>query len=289
MSSERALSRHVSRTLGWALALAVAGCPPSTPEPDASEALPDAASPDAARDAGPPCDLRCATTQERCCLDESGAPECIDVTNDPRNCGLCGLDCIATHRGDRCAAMQCGCGDFSIGCTGRQDNYCCPTAPDGRSERCANLGRDFGDCGECGRTCDAPRADRCEGGECTCGAAGTLCDGTPTSLCCVDLFEDATCVDTTRDKLHCGGCNIQCGAFEDCIDGDCVDFTLRDAGTGSSDGGSSDGGSSDGGASDGGSSDGGPSDAGPSDVGPSDVGTDAGAPDAPGAEADAGT
>jgi hypothetical protein len=231
----RASTRAASYTLLAALLVALlSGCPATDPPRDAAtESGPspaDAPSPDAAADAGPPCDLRCATTQQRCCLDEAGAPACVDVANDVTNCGLCGLDCVATHRGDRCVAMQCTCGDFDIGCTGRQDSFCCPEAPDGRVARCANLGRDFGDCGGCGRTCDALTADRCEGGLCTCGRTGRTCAGTRADRCCVDVFENGACVDTTRDKLHCGGCNVQCGAFEDCIDGRCIDFTRRDAG-----------------------------------------------------------
>lgn len=273
-----------------ALVAALAGCPPTTPALDASVDTGlrpvDAPRTDAASDAGPACDLRCATTQERCCFDETGAPACIDVANDPRNCGLCGLDCVATHRGDRCATMQCNCGDFDIGCTGRADNYCCPDAPDGRSARCANLGRDFGDCGACGRTCDTRTADRCEGGLCTCGEGGRTCAGTRTDYCCVDVFEDGACVDTTTDKLHCGGCNIRCGAFEDCIDGRCIDFTLRDAGA--LDAGIAEAGVSDVGVSDAGVSDAGVSDAGVSDAGVSDVGLRGAGPDGGTGVADVG-
>lgn len=207
-----------------------------------------------------------------------GEDQCIDVSSDVENCGLCGLDCVGSHRGDRCIAMQCSCGAFSVGCTGEDSSSCCPVADDGRAERCANLGRDFSDCGACGRTCNAAQANRCEGGLCRCGLDGALCAGTANDLCCVDVFEVASCIDTTRDDLHCGGCNVRCGAFEDCLEGRCVDFTLRDAGP--IDAGSLDGGS-DGGAPDAGGADAGAPDAGGADVGGPDIGApDAGTPDA---------
>ncbi|MFN7696499.1 MAG: hypothetical protein ACK5U8_01260 [Deltaproteobacteria bacterium] len=237
----------------WAVP-ALPACPPSTVPEDASldVAMRDAPRSDATFDALR-CNLSCATTQERCCRAPEGVEQCIDVSADVTNCGVCGLDCVATRRGDRCIAMQCSCGDFSIGCTGEDNSSCCPVAPDGRAQRCANLGRDFGDCGDCGRTCDIRQANRCEGGLCRCGVAGDLCAGTETDLCCVDVFGVAACVDTGRDSDHCGRCNRRCGAFENCIDGECVDFTRQDAG----------------------SLDAGPLDAGPLDAGSHDSGSEA--------------
>ncbi len=207
------------------------GCPPhETPEDAASSPdAPDAWAPDAPPDALG-CSLTCSTTLERCCRDAEGVAACIDVSSDVSNCGVCGLDCVASHRGDRCITMQCSCGAFSIGCTGEDDSTCCPPAADGRAERCANIGRDFQDCGGCGRVCEPSQANRCEGGQCYCGTDGARCAGTETDLCCVDVFEVASCVDTTTDDLHCGGCNRRCRAFEHCMDSVCVDFTIPDAG-----------------------------------------------------------
>jgi hypothetical protein len=224
-------SLAVVGALAGALAATLSACPPSSVPDDARVDASESDSPslDAPADARH-CGLACATTQERCCYTPDGSEQCIDVSADVTNCGICGLDCVATQRGDRCIAMQCSCGAFAIGCTGEAHSSCCPVAPDGRGPRCANLGRDFGDCGECGRTCDASQANRCEGGNCRCGLDGSLCAGTEADLCCVDLFDVASCVDTTRDDLNCGGCNRRCGAFEDCIDGACVDFTIPDAG-----------------------------------------------------------
>ncbi len=273
----------------------LAACPPTPPAPDAGDL--DASLLDAPRadtnDDALACTLRCASTQERCCFEGDGVAACINVATDVENCGLCGLDCVATHRGTRCESMQCACGDFPVGCTGDLTSYCCPAAADGRSERCANLGRDAMDCGECGRTCLPTQANRCEGGSCRCGTDGMACAGTDESLCCVDVFEVASCVDTTQDPLHCGGCNLRCGAFENCIDGVCVDFTLRDAGPAPDanvDGGPPDAGRPDAGRDagpDAGSPDAGSPDAGSPDAGPDAGGSDAAGPDLADAALDA--
>lgn len=265
----RAASFHAPGPSAVACVLAslLAACPPSRPPEDAAgldASLLDAPRGDTHTDVLA-CTVRCSTTQERCCFGDDGTPACIDVTSDVENCGLCGLDCVAALRGDHCESMQCACGDFPIGCTGEASSICCPVAADGRTERCANLGRDFADCGECGRACNPLQANRCEGGECRCGIDGAVCDGTATSLCCLDIFEVASCVDTTRDPLNCGDCNIRCGAFERCVDSDCVDFTIPDAGP----------------PTDAGTGDAGTGDAGPGDAGTGDAGTvDAGARDA---------
>lgn len=223
------MTRHPALFL--TLGALLAACPAQPVEPDAAsvDAGTDVGRPDATRDALA-CSLGCASTRERCCFDETGAEQCIDVASDVHNCGLCGFDCELMHRGDRCSVTQCACGAFEIGCTGNMDSFCCPIAPDGRAPRCANLGRDFDDCGSCGRVCDATRANRCEGGTCQCGLDGDVCAGNATDLCCVDIFEVASCVDTTRDHDHCGACNRRCGPFENCIDGECIDFTIPDGG-----------------------------------------------------------
>ncbi len=264
----RALLRVVLASL---VGLGLSGCPPQPLVPDASEM--DAPAGDVGTDANfdaRRCGVTCSTTMERCCTSDEGVDECIDVTHDVTNCGLCGLDCVATNRGDRCIAMQCSCGAFAIGCTGDDASTCCPPAPDGRTERCANLGRDFGDCGGCGQLCDALQANRCEAGLCRCGLDGDLCAGTETDVCCLDVFDVASCVDTTSDDLNCGGCNRRCGPFEDCRSGVCVDFTIPDAGP-------FDAAPIEAGPRDAGARDAGSLDAGSLDAGPVDAGTEAGA------------
>lgn len=199
------------------LSVALAGCPqPARPEP------PDDATVerDTGRTDAPSCEPGCSSTRERCCSGVGGPPRCVNVWADPSNCGLCGLDCVATQRGDGCDAMQCTCGG-NVGCTGDLASVCCPATSD-TPAHCANLGRDFADCGACGRACDPTRANRCEGGTCRCGLDGRICDGTPASRCCVDRFDVASCVDLRTDRNHCGACDRLCRPFEACVDGECV-------------------------------------------------------------------
>ncbi|MDH5492345.1 MAG: hypothetical protein OEY14_10365, partial [Myxococcales bacterium] len=143
----------------------------------ASEAGPgDAAAPSCAPTCGP---------SESCCpsADPSMAPSCVRLEDDPRNCGLCGLDC-ASGFGTECSLGRCVCGFADIGCLGTRRSTCCPPrAPDG-TPYCANLDGDARDCGACGTRCDAASADHCEGGRCVCGGPRGACAGTPEDTCC---------------------------------------------------------------------------------------------------------
>lgn len=212
----------------WLAALVLSGCG-SEPTPvdsgiDAAiDSGVDASAPDAAA-----CTLACEGDTS-CCLDGEGAPFCASLRDDPRHCGTCGVDCVATRRGDRCETFQCACGEFEIGCTGRFD-VCC--AVDGTMQ-CVNTGRDPRSCGECGRACDPLVGNTCEGGRCICADDRRGCEGTAADACCVDALSGfAFCVDTTREPEHCGACGRRCGVTERCIDGECIgrDAGMPDAG-----------------------------------------------------------
>lgn len=257
-----------------ALALAVfAACDDSPPaEPDASvDAGPqDAGRRDAGHEPGPMCMPECSGV-EACCVDRTtDTPVCVNLRNDPRHCGVCEIDCIASHRGDSCSASQCSCGTARLGCTGNRQSWCCPPRQAGGDGYCADLDRSAADCGACNVHCDPRRADRCDGGRCVCGRGRDACAGTPESTCCTFLV-DTMCVDTTSDERHCGACNnacpggsrceggtctfgestcdAGCGAGQVCCDGTCC---TRDRCTSGRCGGASDGGTGDGGTSDGG-------------------------------------
>lgn len=213
-------SPQLARSLALAVVLVLAGC---EGEGEPADAGIDAAA-DAGIDAGPPdsgpvCESACGSG-EICCADGEGGGVCSNVAADIENCGLCGLDCVATGRGDDCRASQCSCGDFLIGCVGTSESTCCVSP--GREPHCANLVRDLLDCGACGAECDVTRASRCDGRRCVCGDTRRECDGTATDFCCADRFEIYDCVDTTSDRQHCGACGDRCPAGLTCVAGSCV-------------------------------------------------------------------
>src|SRR6185436_14634229 len=78
---------------------------------------------------------------------------------------------------------------------------CAPSGPetcDGRDNDCN------GDVDD-GATC--PSGNTCKGGACTCP---------PENLC------GGTCVDTSADDTHCGGCDVVCPAPSHCAGGACA-------------------------------------------------------------------
>lgn len=170
-------------------------------------------------DAGPMCEPSCGE-REACCGDGLGGASCTQLVSDIRNCGACGVDCVARGRGDACQASQCSCGDFLLGCVGTSESTCC--ASEGRVPHCANLVRDRLDCGACGNECDVTRANRCDARRCVCGDTRRQCAGTPTDRCCGDRFEVYDCVDTSSDRDHCGDCGNRCTATQRCEAGTCV-------------------------------------------------------------------
>lgn len=227
------------------MALLVAACEPGSAADTGPDARVDApVRADAPLDGGPVCATACSGLQACCLVDD--APTCIGVVDDVHNCGGCGVDCIASRRGDTCAVSQCACGDLDVGCSGTSD-VCCPGVAGGRGPHCANLVRSVTDCGECNRACTATTASECRLGECVCGVSLRMCEGTDADTCCpsTEAGTEYGCIDTRTDARHCGGCNIRCGTFRRCADGVCVstsDAGPADAGV---DGGATDAGSDD--------------------------------------------
>lgn len=213
----RALVVFSFGVLGW-----ISGCEPSGPLDAGSDTPVDAfVRTDTPRDSGPPCDLSCLVAEACCVVDE--VPMCVNVVSDVHNCGSCGLDCIATRRGDACLTRQCACGAFDIGCTGITDE-CCPAVPGGREAHCANVNIAFEDCGACGAACRDGEASECRNGDCMCGVSDRACAGTPGDLCCGLGFGMLAygCVNTLIDPDHCGACNERCRSDQRCEAGTCV-------------------------------------------------------------------
>jgi len=130
---------------------------------------------------------------------------CVDIDNDPSNCGQCGNSCApgATCVGAVCQNPTCTCpGGLS----------CCNAGP---AIFCADLTSDSNNCGFCGNTCGTGSA--CVGG--TCQAA--TCNGGPTCTgsqqCC-----GTGCSDLQTDPNNCSQCGFKCSTGDTCVAGICT-------------------------------------------------------------------
>lgn len=112
---------------------------------------------------------------------------CVDLQNDPNDCGECGTTC---PMGASCQLGKCACATGEV-CAGG----------------CIDEQMDPNNCGGCGRKCAA--GESCLSGTCSCPGQETLCPG--------------ACVDEQGDANNCGGCGKRCtGAAPFCSNGACV-------------------------------------------------------------------
>lgn len=200
--------------------LLLASCDGEVDEDGGMDGGGDAATDASRRDAlAPMCTPTCGVGDT--CCDVSGEASCLDLRNDPEHCGRCEVNCISEHRGDGCSASSCTCGSALLGCSGMSEDFCCPAPGPGLLPYCTSIDTSPGNCGGCGRVCDSRRGDRCDGGQCRCGALRGQCDGTPESVCC-QVGVDIACVDTTTDTFNCGMCDNLCQSRETCQDSTCT-------------------------------------------------------------------
>ena len=143
------------------------------------------------------------------------------TTNDPMNCGGCGLPCFIANGTAGCAGSQCTVASCNAGfadCDGLASNGCE-----------VNL-KTLANCGGCGATCSrANAAATCATGTCqiaTCNGTFANCDGNDANGCEVDTAANVnncgTCgnaCSSNNGAPSCSGgsCSIQCAAgFGNC-------------------------------------------------------------------------
>jgi hypothetical protein len=158
-----------------------------------------------------------------CCNDV-----CVDAQEDESNCGGCGVSCDLN---EECSLGECQCGAQS--CV--DSETCC--VEDGGLPQCRPLLDDRENCGGCGNVCNAAAREYCLDGQCGCIKEVTSALGPRQLLelcregqsCCPPPASDPTallgCVDLNTVD-NCGACGNQCGAGEQCVDGQCTCGTV---------------------------------------------------------------
>ena len=138
----------------------------------------------------------------------------VSTTDDPKNCGGCGIACAA---GAICWRGACGCPNGFATC----------------GTECKNLAADDSACGACDTECKPPPAadprwvcgPGVQPGQTTWACSGTGCQLTckpDHANCNADLCLDGCEIDTRSDAKNCGTCGNACSANQECVHGTCI-------------------------------------------------------------------
>jgi hypothetical protein len=151
---------------------------------------------------GTPACVNSACTVSMCaagkgdCDGNSGNGCETNLTNDPQNCGGCGLPCTPQNATGACSASACRIGSCNTGfadCDGQYSTGCE-----------VNTQTSTGNCGSCGNACtNGHGTTSCKVGACTpvCSAGFNDCDSDPDNGCETNL---------NTDPLNCGMCGKKC-------------------------------------------------------------------------------
>lgn len=157
------------------------------------------------------------------------------LTNDVKNCGGCGIECVAANADVACVNSQCvitSCKPGYADCNGGYANGC-------ETDTTTSLSH----CGGCGKTCSVDNGSpKCEDGSCevsSCSGTFRDCDGDPKNGCEINI---------ATNTQNCGGCGAagnNCAtkypnATSTCVAGACTAPTCK-PGWGDCSGGTTDG------------------------------------------------
>ncbi|MBW1808304.1 MAG: hypothetical protein JRJ87_08935 [Deltaproteobacteria bacterium] len=178
------------------------------------------------------CVIECPAEQTDC----SG--NCVDLSNDVLHCGACNNACSFDHAATSCVDSNCVMGTCDEGwadCVNSESDGCetelgtsqhCAACDDAcifehAAASCVDSACLMGTCDSGWGDCDISDANGCETNLNTaqnCGACGTTCtdplfcyDGDCVDVCPGNLERcGGSCVDTSVNINHCGGCDIAC-------------------------------------------------------------------------------
>jgi hypothetical protein len=138
--------------------------------------------------------------------------QCSDTTNDPRNCGGCGMGCTVPHAAASCAGSKCQTGACDPGWAD------CNNDPKDGCE--ANLALDTMNCTACGMACMLPHANNA----CSNGCYIAACDFGWDD--CNQNMDDGCETSVLADANNCGSCGNKCAAAPNatasCLAGNCI-------------------------------------------------------------------
>jgi len=137
----------------------------------------------------------CATGYYDCDADASNGCE-INLSDDPLNCGGCGIVCSADNASSTCLAGQCA----VASCEAGFDD--CDLNP---ANGCEVELNSLDDCGGCGQVCGFENASAlCDSGSCEFEACNAGFDD------CNNSAVDGCEINTDSNLSHCGGCGQVC-------------------------------------------------------------------------------
>jgi hypothetical protein len=142
----------------------------------------------------------CGVDHANCDTDLTNGCE-VDLKTDKNHCGNCGTACsTANTTSTSCNAGTCApiCAGTHISCTNPQNG--CPI----------DSATDDGNCGGCGKGCDASAAAHVTSNHCSASACNPLC--APLFADCDSNKANGCELPVGSDKLNCGGCGVVCGS-----------------------------------------------------------------------------